>query len=297
MIREPARASVRFPSLPKPDASAFRLMPDDSSHVCQNVSEASPGIPRSGERGYDDSDPSSDDITDESTPTTSEVTWSRMQLQAMLSALGSHPASLAASLERSSGERPLAREIIQLASGIARSAKDDKLLELLRQSHEHKSLVFVNARATLHHLQRLLTEAGVTFSTFSGEQDDREKDDAVEALRTTVPVMLCTDSGGEGRNLQFADTLINYDLPWNPMKIEQRIGRVHRIGQTRDVFVFNLCTSGSLEERILRLLSEKIRMFELVVGEVGSILGNLDEGEDFESMVLNLWLKSPDDAE
>ena len=191
----------------------------------------------------------------------------------------------------------MAKEIAKLAAAIARSAKDDKLLELLKQSLEHMALVFVNARATLHHLQRLLTDVGVPFSTFSGEQNDREKDDAVEALRTSVPVMLCTDSGGEGRNLQFADTLINYDLPWNPMKIEQRIGRVHRIGQTRDVFVFNLCTSGSLEERILRLLSDKIRMFELVVGEVGSILGNLDEGEDFESLVLNLWLKSPDESE
>lgn len=226
-----------------------------------------------------------------------EGAWSRMQLQAMLSALGSHPAALAVSLERTHAEHPHAKEIARLAAGISMSAKDDKLVELLRQSHEHKSLVFVNARATLHHLQWLLTEAGIEFSTFSGEQSDLEKDAAVEALRTTVPVMLCTDSGGEGRNLQFADTLINYDLPWNPMKIEQRIGRVHRIGQTRDVFVFNLCTSGSLEERILRLLSDKIRMFELVVGEVGSILGNLDEGEDFESLVLNLWLKSPDESE
>ena len=237
------------------------------------------------------------DNGEESSPLKRDGSWSRMQLQAMLSALGSHPASLAASLERSATARPLAREIITLAAGIARSAKDDKLLDLLRQSHEHKTLIFVNARATLHHLQRLLTDESVPFSTFSGEQNDREKDDAVEALRTSVPVMLCTDSGGEGRNLQFADTLINYDLPWNPMKIEQRIGRVHRIGQTRDVFVFNLCTSGSLEERILRLLSDKIRMFELVVGEVGSILGNLDEGEDFESLVLDLWLKSPDDTE
>ena len=104
--------------------------------------------------------------------------------------------------------------------------------------------------------------------------------------------MLCSETGGEGHNLQFANTLINFDLPWNPMKIEQRIGRVHRIGQTRDVFVFNLCTVDSLEARLLDLLTEKIHMFELVVGEVGSILGNLDGGEEFESLVLNLWLQS-----
>ncbi|MEX0711960.1 MAG: hypothetical protein WD278_06400, partial [Pirellulales bacterium] len=71
----------------------------------------------------------------------------------------------------------------------------------------------------------------------------------------------------------------------------------HRIGQTREVFVFNLCTAGSLEDRILRLLNEKIRMFELVVGEVGSILGNLEEGEEFESLVLKLWMRSRDDRE
>ena len=108
--------------------------------------------------------------------------------------------------------------------------------------------------------------------------------------------MLCGESGGEGHNLKFANTLINFDLPWNPMRIEQRIGRLHRIGQTREVFVFNLCTAGSMEERILRILDDKIHMFELVIGEVGSILGNLEGGEDFESLVFNLWLRTKDKA-
>ena len=72
---------------------------------------------------------------------------------------------------------------------------------------------------------------------------------------------------------------------------------MHRYGQTREVFVFNLCTANSIEARILNVLNEKIRMFELVVGEVGSILGNLEDGDQFESLVLNLWLRSRDDAE
>lgn len=76
------------------------------------------------------------------------------------------------------------------------------------------------------------------------------------------------------------------------MRIEQRVGRVHRIGQTREVFVFNLCTRGSLEDKILTVLNDKLRMFELVVGEVGSILGNTENGEDFETLVLDLWMKS-----
>jgi SNF2 family DNA or RNA helicase len=228
---------------------------------------------------------------------TASTRLSRRHAQAILTAWGSHPASIAASLSRLGDQHPRAADIVVAARRIDRSAKDQRFLEILRQAEGHKTLVFVNTRATLQRLQALLGEAGFAYSTFSGAQSRDEKDAAVEQLRTQVPIMLCTDAGGEGRNLQFADTLINYDLPWNPMKIEQRIGRVHRIGQTREVFVFNLCTAGSLEERILRVLNDKIRMFELVVGEVGSILGNLEEGDDFESLVLRMWLQAKSDDE
>jgi hypothetical protein len=107
---------------------------------------------------------------------------------------------------------------------------------------------------------------------------------------------LCSESGGEGRNLQFCNTLINFDIPWNPMAIEQRIGRIDRIGQTREVFVFNLATSGTIEDMVLRILDDKINMFELVVGEVGAILGELDEQQDFSTLVLDAWLQETEDA-
>ncbi len=222
---------------------------------------------------------------------------SRRQLSSLLAAQGSHPVAVAGSLERIALVDSEAAALARLAASIGESAKDARLLELVEQSQGHKLLIFVNFRRTLGHIEGLLQSKGLGFSVFSGEQTAREKDDAVAAFRDRVPIMLCTESGGEGRNLQFADTLINYDLPWNPMKIEQRIGRVHRFGQTREVFVFNLCTADSLEARILNVLNEKIRMFELVVGEVGSILGNLEDGDQFESLVLNLWLRSRDDAE
>ena len=225
------------------------------------------------------------------------IAVSRMQLSSLLAASGSHPVTVAAALERIASVDPQAAALSRLAASIDQSAKDARLLELIHSSQRHKLLIFVNFRRTLTHLIELLRTQGVSFSVFSGEQSAHEKDAAVAAFREHVPIMLCTESGGEGRNLQFADTLINYDLPWNPMKIEQRIGRVHRYGQTREVFVFNLCTADSLEERILKVLNEKIRMFELVVGEVGSILGNLEDGEQFEALVLNLWLQSRDDAE
>jgi SNF2 family DNA or RNA helicase len=222
---------------------------------------------------------------------------SRMRLQAILHAIGSHPLAAAGALESLAKQDPEAGRLQALAASISFSAKDARLLELLRKSDGHKSLVFVSTIRTLHHLQMFLADRQIPYSTFSGEQNSVQKTEAIERLRDSVPVMLCTDSGGEGCNLQFADTLINYDLPWNPMRIEQRIGRVHRFGQTNDVFVFNLCTEGSIESRILQLLNDKIRMFELVVGEVGSILGNLEEGDEFESLVFKMWLRAGDDRQ
>ena len=106
-----------------------------------------------------------------------------------------------------------------------------------------------------------------------------------------MPLLLCSESGGEGRNLQFCNTLINFDIPWNPMAIEQRIGRIDRIGQTREVYVFNLATAGTIEDAVLRILDEKINMFELVVGEVGAILGEFEEQQDFSTLVLDAWLQ------
>jgi SNF2 family DNA or RNA helicase len=247
-----------------------------------------------GEAGTEQSEEIDADTTANGTAPSSV---SRLQLSSLLAAQGSHPTAVAAALERIATADPAARELAQLAASIGHSAKDARLLELVEQSHGHKLLIFVNFRRTLAHLQALLRGHGLTFSVFSGDHTAQEKDEAVAAFRERVPIMLCTESGGEGRNLQFADTLINYDLPWNPMKIEQRVGRIHRYGQTREVFVFNLCTADSLEARILNVLNEKIRMFELVVGEVGSILGNLEEGDQFESLVLNLWLRSGDEAE
>ena len=222
---------------------------------------------------------------------------SRKQLSTLLLASASHPGALAKSLENIVGADERAGPIIELARRIERSAKEEKLLDLLNQSRKDKVLVFACFRRTLQHLHRLLDDAGIAHVTFSGSQSPKQKDAAVDAFRDEVPVMLCSESGGEGHNLQFANTLVNFDLPWNPMKIEQRVGRIHRIGQKREVFVFNLCAAGSLEAGLLDLLTEKIRMFELVVGEVGSILGNLEGGEEFESLILNLWLRSRDDRD
>src|SRR5207245_440218 len=123
-------------------------------------------------------------------------------------------------------------------------------------------------------LRRLLSDAGSTPGAAAA---------AIERY------LASREAGEEGRNLQFANTLVNFDLPWNPMAIEQRIGRLHRIGQTRDVFIFNLVARGTLEERMLQILDEKINMFELVVGEIDAILGEMDEGNDFADLAFSAW--------
>ena len=91
--------------------------------------------------------------------------------------------------------------------------------------------------------------------------------------------------------------MINYDLPWNPMRIEQRVGRIHRIGQEREVEIFNLSAEGTIEDYVLRILDSKINMFELVIGEMDMILGNLADERDFEKIVLDIWTRARSDEE
>jgi superfamily II DNA or RNA helicase len=91
--------------------------------------------------------------------------------------------------------------------------------------------------------------------------------------------------------------MVNYDLPWNPMQIEQRLGRIHRIGQEREVLVTNLVTGDTVEALVLRVLEAKINLFELVIGELDMILGRIEEDFDFERFVFEAHVASRDDEE
>lgn len=176
------------------------------------------------------------------------------------------------------------------AAQIKQVEKAKALVDLLKQSQQ-KTIVFTTHKATSAYLAETLRDAGIPFAEFLGDMSLKQKDAAIESFRDTVPVLLASETGGEGRNIQFANSIVNYDLPWNPMKIEQRIGRIHRIGQTQDVFIFNFCLKNSIEEYILRILHDKINMFELVVGEIETILGNVDDEFDFSEVVMSIWLK------
>jgi SNF2 family DNA or RNA helicase len=219
----------------------------------------------------------------------------RLALHQLLGAAGSSPAAASAAVMRFGSRHAAQPEWQALGerwAALGTGAREAALLELLQRNPTEKKLVFVHYLETLEHLAGLLAGAGIAFVRFDGSLSGPEKDAAISEFRDRVAVLLSTESGGEGRNIQFCNSLINFDIPWNPMAIEQRIGRIDRIGQQREVFVFNLVTCGTIEEQILRLLDEKISMFELVVGEVGAILGGMEEDLDFAELVLDAWLET-----
>jgi ERCC4-related helicase len=112
----------------------------------------------------------------------------------------------------------------------------------------------------------------------------------VDYFKEHAKILICTDAGSEGLNLQFCNTVINYDLPWNPMKIEQRIGRCHRYGQQNDVVAINLLnTKNEADKRVYEILSKKFELFEGVFGASDIALGALESGTSFEKMVLDIY--------
>ena len=221
---------------------------------------------------------------------------SRLALRHLLTAAGSSPHAAAAALARFLAKRKDSEvhgfaELATRYAGIERGAKEQALLDLLARNPGERAMVFSHHLATIERLADLLREQELPFARFDGSMSGPDKDAAIERFRDAVPILLSTETGGEGRNVQFANTLVNFDLPWNPMTLEQRIGRVHRIGQTRDVFIFNLATRNTLEDHLLRILDDKINMFELVIGEIGDILGELDTERDFAEAVFAAWVE------
>ena len=227
---------------------------------------------------------------------------SRMSLITLQKELGSASQAAAPTLERIALDDRLPqieREILagfaDTARGLTDNSKADRLLALLKDFPD-KMVVFTQFRATQEWLQKRLRDAGQSVVAFHGGMLRLEKEAAIRLFQGDARILLSTDAGSEGRNLQFCNAVCNFDLPWNPMKIEQRVGRLSRIGQTRDVFVFNLVAADTLEAAVLYLLEAKIAMFELVIGEIDMILGNLDEEKEFEEVVTDLWAQSRDDS-
>jgi SNF2 family DNA or RNA helicase len=238
-------------------------------------------------------------VTDRIRESKSEL--SRLTLRKLLEAAGSSPAAAFQMLERMAANKhdevhQQACRLLAIKKEVPAGAKTEKVLELIRATKEQK-IIFVNYLATLEHLHQIFADEKIPHAVFQGRLTAERKKEVIQTFKEGCPVLLSTGTGGEGHNLQFCHTLINYDLPWNPMQIEQRIGRIHRIGQTLEVQVFNFCTAGSLEDHILEVLDRKINMFELVIGEIDMILGRLEGEEEFSDLVYQIWVQHPEETD
>ncbi|WP_033828431.1 DEAD/DEAH box helicase [Bacillus andreraoultii] len=175
------------------------------------------------------------------------------------------------------------------------NSKAEKALELI-QSINDKVIIFTEYRATQLYLQWYLKHHGISSVPFRGGFKSGKKDWMKELFQNHAQVFIATEAGGEGINLQFCNHLINFDLPWNPMRLEQRIGRIHRLGQEKDVMIYNFATKGTVEEHILKLLYEKIDLFERVIGELDDILTKLDFGR-LEDHLIDIFGHSQSEGE
>lgn len=213
-----------------------------------------------------------------------------------------------------------------IATGITQNSKGEALLTALEKGFEamqangasDKAIIFTESRRTQDYLVRRLTEAGygddiVLFNGSNADEGSRKiyenwkvinadsdrmtgsrtadmRQALVDHFKDRARIMIATEAAAEGVNLQFCALLINYDLPWNPQRIEQRIGRCHRYGQKHDVVVINFInTKNAADQRVYELLDQKLKLFNGVFGSSDEVLGVLDSGIDFENKIVGIY--------
>ena len=225
------------------------------------------------------------------------------------------------------GEIQELTDMLNLANSINHDTKSDALLEALQigfqKSQElganRKALIFTESKRTQEYLRNFLIAHGYDSDKIvifnggnSGEQASKiyaawleknkntgrisssksadKRNALIEYFRDTAEIMIATESAAEGVNLQFCSLVINYDLPWNPQRIEQRIGRCHRYGQKNDVVVVNFINErNQADVRVFELLSEKLNLFNGVFGSSDQVLGSIESGVDFEKRILSIY--------
>jgi adenine-specific DNA-methyltransferase len=224
----------------------------------------------------------------------------------------------------------------RLATSIKHNAKGKSLLQALEIAFAkateigaaQKAVIFTESRHTQSYLLRLLADSPFSegIVLFNGSNTDarskkiytdwlarHQGTDRVSGSRTADlrsalvdyfreqgHIMIATEAGAEGINLQFSSLVVNYDLPWNPQRVEQRIGRCHRYGQQHDVVVVNFLNSkNAADQRVFQLLSEKFKLFEGVFGASDEVLGAIESGVDFEKRIASIYqrCRKPEDIQ
>ena len=228
----------------------------------------------------------------------------QLELMRLSQRLCSSAAALADSLENlSKGEliipeyRMRARELASDARRVNTHAKLQELERVLSEDPE-RLIVFSEHLPTLQLIADHVRRQSRTPIVYSGSLSMTERAKKLAAFKSDPQaVFVATRAGTEGLNLQFCNRLVNYELPWNPMVVEQRIGRIHRIGQTREAHIINFAARGTVEAHVLRLLDQKIKLFELVVGELDVILGDFGGADSLEDRLAEAWLSADSDED
>jgi SNF2 family DNA or RNA helicase len=209
--------------------------------------------------------------------------WGRFLLQAA----GSSPAAWRKGLEKFP-DRASARAWLAQSPLEESWARKCQLLIPLTKG-EGGVVVFSQFLETQAAIADHLKVSRVPVFVVNGATPAVERQPITEEFRRSGGALLLTHSGTEGRNLQFCHQLVNFDLPWNPMEIEQRIGRLHRFGQQHPVRIHNFTQEGTLQQHLLEVLQEKLNLFELVIGETGLVLGERFDSDEFAEEVLRRW--------
>lgn len=228
-------------------------------------------------------------------PLTSEEEWADLDGQEQVDVL------LRTRLKALKNERAEVKLLLDAAARceqIGPDAKAEALLDWLYrlQSEEGdpelKALVFTEFVPTQEMLRRFLTERGFSVICLNGSMDIEERKRVQEAFAKDARILISTDAGGEGLNLQFCHVVINYDIPWNPMRLEQRIGRVDRIGQAHAVRAVNFVFEGSVEHRVREVLEQKLAVIfeEFGIDKTGDVLDSAQAGRMFDEMYVEAIL-------
>lgn len=190
-----------------------------------------------------------------------------------------------------------ARRLAEYAEGVDTHCKLAALERVLAE-HDDQLIVFSEHLPTLKLITRRVRELDRPVIVFQGGLGLSERIARLARFkRERRGVFIATRSGTEGLNLQFCNRLVNYELPWNPMVVEQRIGRIHRIGQTREADIINFAAADTIEQHILNILDQKIQLFRLVVGELDVILGEYGGGDKLEKSISEAFLAAGSEAE